>query len=178
MIGHGGVERTLRKLQDLKQQWKNMLLDVKTYVRECPCCQKMSQVKIPIIAYKYTSSTYRPIECLNIAFLGPYPDKGYVLNIVDTFTRWVKLYAVPEATAEQACKCLLINFGRFGSPTIIRSEKCPHFANSQIEKFLRATGILQNFTLAYSSQENAIVERNNKEINGHLRALIFHTNTI
>ena len=44
MVGHGGVERTLRKLQDLKQLWKNMRLDVKTYVRECPCCQKMSQV--------------------------------------------------------------------------------------------------------------------------------------
>jgi hypothetical protein len=32
--------------------------------------------------------------------------------------------------------------------------------------------------LAYSSQENAIVERNNKEINRHLRALTFHTNTV
>ena len=178
MVGHGGVERTLRKLQDLKQVWKNMRLDVKTYIRECPCCQKMSQVKIPITAYKYTTSTYRPMECLNIDFIGPYPDKGYVLNIIDTFTRWVELYAVPEATAEQACKCLLIHFGRFGSPTVIRSDKGSHFANSLIEKFLRATGTLQNLTLAYSSQENAIVERNNKEINRHLRALTFDTNTI
>ena len=178
MVGHGGVERTLRKLQDLKQIWKNMRLDVKTYIRECPCCQKMSQVKIPITAYKYTTSTYRPMECLNIDFIGPYPDKGYVLNIIDTFTRWVELYAVPEATAEQACKCLLIHFGRFGSPTVIRSDKGSHFANSLIEKFLRATGTLQNLTLAYSSQENAIVERNNKEINRHLRALTFDTNTI
>ena len=178
MVGHGGVERTLRKLQDLKQVWKNMRLDVKTYIRECPCCQKMSQVKIPITAYKYTTSTYRPMECLNIDFIGPYPDKRYVLNIIDTFTRWVELYAVPEATAEQACKCLLIHFGRFGSPTVIRSDKGPHFANTLIEKFLKATGTLQNLTLAYSSQENAIVERNNKEINRHLRALTFDTNTI
>ena len=51
MVGHGGVERTLRKLHDIKQLWKNMRLDVKTYIRECkPCCQKMSQVKIPITA--------------------------------------------------------------------------------------------------------------------------------
>jgi transposase InsO family protein len=87
------------------------------------------------------------------------------------------LCAVPNATAE-VCKCLLIHFGRFGSPTVIRSDKCPHFANTLIEQFLKATGTLQNLTLAYSSQKNAIVERNNKEINRHLRALTFNTNTV
>ena len=92
MVGHGGVERTLQKLKNLNLIWKNMRLDVKTYLRECPCCQKMSQIKIPINAYKYITSTYRPMECLNIDFIGPYPDKGYVLNKVDTFTRWVELY--------------------------------------------------------------------------------------
>jgi hypothetical protein len=81
------------------------------------CCQKMSQIKIPINAYKYTTSTYRPMECINIDFIGPYPDNGYVLNFIDTFTRWVELYPVPEATAEYAAKCLLQHFGRYGSPT-------------------------------------------------------------
>jgi hypothetical protein len=52
-----------------------MRLDVKTFIRECPCCQKMSQIKVPIQAYKYATSTYRPMECLNIDFIGPYPDK-------------------------------------------------------------------------------------------------------
>jgi hypothetical protein len=56
--------------------------------------------KIPITAFKYTTSTYRPMECLNIDFIGPYPDQGYVLNIIDTFIRWVELYALPNATAE------------------------------------------------------------------------------
>jgi hypothetical protein len=47
-----------------------------------------------------------------------------------------------------------------------------------IEQFLKATGTLQNLTLAYSSQENAIVERYNKEINRHLRASTFDKNTV
>ena len=38
--------------------------------------------------------------------IGPYPDKEYVLNILDTFTRWVKLYAVPHATGAEVCKFL------------------------------------------------------------------------
>jgi hypothetical protein len=96
------------------------------------------------------------MECLNIDYIGPYPHEGYVLNIIDTFIRWVELCAVPNPTAEEACKCPLIHFGRYGSPT----------------------GTLQNLTLANSSQENAIVERNNKEINRHLRALTFDQNTV
>jgi transposase InsO family protein len=44
--------------------------------------------------------------------------------------------------------------------TIIRSDEGSHFANESIAQFLVATGTLQNLTLANSSQENAIVERN------------------
>jgi hypothetical protein len=176
--GHGGVERTISKLSDLKLSWKNMRLDVKTFIRECPCCQKMSQIKVPINAYKYITSTYRPMECLNIDFIGPFPDKGYILVIVDTFTRWVELFATPAATAETACTSLVTHFGRFGSPSVIRSDRGSHFANAVIAQFLRATGTAQNLTLAYSSQQNAIVERNNKEINRHIRALTFDKNTV
>ena len=178
VIGHGGVERTLRKLKALHHNWQSMRLDVKAFIRECACCQKMTQIKVPITAYKYVTSTYRPMECLNIDFIGPYPDKGYVLTIVDTFTRWVELFATPEATAEQACICLVQHFGRYGSPSVIRSDRGSHFANAVIAQFLVATGTAQNLTLAYSSQENAIVERNNKEINRHLRALTFDKNTV
>ena len=35
-----------------------------------------------------------------------------------------------------------------------------------------------NLTSAYSKQENAIVERVNKEVNRHLRALAFQTTDI
>jgi Integrase core domain len=155
-----------------------MRLDVKYYISECACCQKISQTKIPINAYKYTTSTYRPMECIKIDFIGPYLDKGYVLNFIGTFTRWIELYPVREATAERAANCILQHFGRYGSPTKIRSDKGSHFANAVIEKFLVATSTLHILTLQYSPQENSVVERNNKEINRHLRALTFDKNII
>jgi hypothetical protein len=68
----------------------------------------------------------------------------------------------------------LQHFGRFGSPSFIRSDNGPHFVNELIKLFLLATGTEHNRTLAYSSEENAIVERSNKEINRHIRAYIFH----
>jgi hypothetical protein len=60
----------------------------------------------------------------------------------------------------------------------MRSDKGSHFANTLIEQFLKATSTSQNLTLAYSSQENAIVERSNNEINRHVQALTFDKNTV
>ena len=76
----------------------------------------MSMLKIPIHAHDFTTSTYTPIECLNIDFIGPFPDKGYILDIVCTFTRWVELNGTADATALSTAECSLQYFGRFGAP--------------------------------------------------------------
>ena len=51
------------------------------------------------------TSTYTSLECLNRDFIGPFPDKGYILVIVCTFTRWVELYATADATALSGVEC-------------------------------------------------------------------------
>ena len=75
-----------------------------------------------IHAHHFTTSTYTPMECSNIDFVGPYPDKGYILVIVFTFTRFRTL-SYPLSAAE----CLLKHFGRFGATYQLRSDNCPHF---------------------------------------------------
>ena len=47
--------------------------------------------------------------------------------------------------------------------------------NHIIKDFLAAVGTGHNQTLAYSKEQNSIVERINKEINRHLRAFTFDT---
>jgi hypothetical protein len=172
-IGHGGVERTLNKILALGGQWRYMRQDVRKFIAHCPACQKMSQINLPIHTIKYIASTYHTMECLNIDFVGPYPDKGYLLVIIDTFTRWIELYPSKDATAKAALEGLLQHFGRYGCPRLIRSDRGPHFANELIAGFLKATGTPHNLTLAYSSEENAIVERSNKEVNRHIIAYTF-----
>ena len=78
-----------------------------------------------------------------------------------------------DADAESAADCLLVHFGRFGSPNMIRSDRGSHFANDMIKEFLDLCGIPHILTLAYSKQENGIVERVTKEVNRHLRGLVF-----
>ena len=42
----------------------------------------MNMLKILIHAHGFTTLTYKPMECLNIDFIGPFPDQGYILVIV------------------------------------------------------------------------------------------------
>ena len=85
----------------------------------------------------------------------------------------MELYATIDVTSQSSAECLLQHFGRFGAPRQLRSDPGPHFIAEVIEQFLTLVGVEHELTLAYSKEENAIVERFNKEINRHLRALTF-----
>ena len=134
--------------------------------------------KIPIHAHHFTTSTYTPMEYLNIDFVGPLPEGGYILVIVCTFTRWIELYHILDATALSAAECLLKHSGRFGAPCQLRSDNNPHLIADLIREFLILIGVKHCLTLAYSKEENAIVERYNKEINRHLRTLTYDNSSL
>ena len=78
---------------------------------------------------------------LNIDFIGPFPDQGYILVIVHTFTRWVELYHTTDATALFAAECLLKHFGRFGASHQLRSDNVPHFIAELIREFFHLIGV-------------------------------------
>jgi Integrase core domain len=113
------------------------------------------------------------MECLNIDFVGPFSDDGYIFVIIDTYTCWVKLYHTPDATALSAAQSLRKHFGRFGAPLQLRSDNGPHFVADVI-----LVGTQYCLTLPNSKEENALVERMKKEINRHLRALTLENTSL
>lgn len=177
-VGHMGVQNTVRRLIQSKMKWPYMRQHVKHFIRNCPLCQKLRADKFPTHPHPFTTSTNIPMHCLNIDFIGPFPDGGYILTIICTFTRWVELYKTSDATALAAARCLVQHFGRFGAPAQIRSDNGPHFTAEVVTQFLKLVGVQHCKTLPYSSEENSIVERCNKEINRHIRALTFENNTL
>ena len=52
IVGHGGVQRTLRNVKKTNNIWLGMRDTVKTFIKNCPCCQKMSAMIYPINAYR------------------------------------------------------------------------------------------------------------------------------
>jgi hypothetical protein len=82
-VDHFGLDRTLKRLKAIGKVWEFQRQHVRYFIDHYPCCQKMSLLKIPIHAHGFTTSTYTPMECLNIDFVGPFPDDGYVFVIID-----------------------------------------------------------------------------------------------
>ena len=95
-------------------------------------------------------------------FVGPMPKdeygNEYILVIIDTFTRAVGLYPVPNANGIHSAQSLLHFMGYFGCPSQIVSDRGSHFVNEIIEEFMILMSTEHKLTLAYSKEENAMVE--------------------
>ena len=179
-VGHMGVERTMNCLHRLGHVWDYMREHVKKFIRECPFCQKMSVLKTPIHAHPFTTAAYGPFQRINIDSIGPLSasDEGYchILVIICCFSRWVEL--IPLRTVEMipTKKELIKYFGRYGEPAQILTDGGSQFSNEEIKELIRLIGCEHTICLAYSKEENSIVERANKEVMRHLRALIYEIN--
>jgi transposase InsO family protein len=193
-VGHHGKDRTVARVMEILQQSKYKKLgdqfsdidQLKTYVREfidkCPVCQKLSTLKVPIQAHTFTTATYEPHQRLNMDTIGPLPtaDNGdcYILVVIDTFTRWIELFPIKSTTAAETAQKLIQHFGRFGQAQELQSDNGTQFVNEIIRELCLIMGSEQKRTLAYSSEENGIVERANKEVLRHLRALVYDSKVV
>jgi len=143
----------------------------------------MSFIKHPIHTLKFTTSTYAPMQRINIDTINMdrVDENGnqHVIVIIDCFSRWVELYAVPDLSALSAANSLLQFIGRYGLPEQIQADQGTQYVNQLIEELCKMLGSDYAInTTPYSKEENAMVERANKEVMRHLRALIFHKNII
>ena len=178
-VGHFGVERTLARLRSLKYKWPFMRKHVKHFIKRCPICQKLSAIKPVINTEPYTLASYEPFGRICVDTIGPLPTDNenqnkYILVIIDAFSRFVRLYPILDTTAESAADSLLDWVGLFGIPLEIVSDNGTQFANSLIEGLLSALEITDAKIQAYSKEENGIVERANKEVNRHLRTIVYN----
>ena len=61
-VYHFSLERTLKRLKEIGETWEFQRQLVRHFIVRCPCCQKMSMLKIPIHAHHFTTSTYTPMS--------------------------------------------------------------------------------------------------------------------
>ena len=154
-----------------------MRKDVRNFIERCPCCQKLNRVKIRNNINPFTLASTNVMERIAIDTIGPI-DEGktkckFIIVIIDSFTRYTKLYPVQSTKSEDALPAILDWISQFGCPSEIVSDNGTQFVNQLIHEFTQAAGIEHATIHAYSHEENGIVERANKEVNRHLRAMTY-----
>jgi hypothetical protein len=102
----------------------------------------------------------------------------HILVLIDSFSRWLNLIPMRDKTSDTIAKKLFLHVGDFGVPVELVSDRGPGFIGEAVEMFLNLIGTEHELTMAYSKEENGMVERANKETLRHLRNIIFDRDVI
>ena len=95
-----------------------MRTDVRQFIEQCPQCQFMKVAKHHIhgATRPYNMSVDKPMERINIDTIGPLPadehGNRYIMVIVDVFSRFMELEAIPDLSAETAAASIVRFIGR------------------------------------------------------------------
>ena len=181
-VGHHGVDRTLALVREALEKrgespWPQLHDDVRQFVRNCAACQKSWAGKPPVVTEPFTVSSDEPMKRIAVDTLGPFPvdshGNTYVISVIDTFSRYVQLFPAADCTAAAAAKAIMGHFSYFGVPAFMLSDNGPQYANSLINELATYTQLELQKTIAYSHEENSIVERVHKEVLRHLRTILY-----
>jgi len=183
LTGHSGVRRTLARLRKQDVSFPNMRTHVDQFIKQCPFCQKTTHKAAPAAhPLPFTLAKYGTMSKLNIDSIGPLKKdaEGYehILVVIDAFSRWIMLYPLKTLLAQECAQAMIQHFGIFGAAAQITSDGGPQISNTLIDQVIGLVGAQHKVTLAYSHEENAIVERANQEVVRYLRAFLFEQTVI
>ena len=176
MAGHLGYKKTYHRIRS-RFYWKGMTQDIKDFVRSCITCQarKTPQPRSAGLLQPFSAS--KPFEMVGVDIFGPLPltarGNRYIVVMVDRFSRWTELSAVPDITATTVADAVVEHVVlRHGCPNQILSDRGSQFTSKLFRRIASRLGIKKVFTSPYHPQTNGQVERHNRYIAAALTAYV------
>ena len=147
------------------------------FINECPACQKHTFERVVNSAVPFTVSDYSPMRTAMVDYIERLPEDSEgnrnIVVIVDCFSRFCTLQATKTTQSTELVRKLLFHASIFGMPTRLVSDKGPSLVSNLTKDFMALVGTEHVKTMEASKEENAIVERLNREVMRHLRNLVF-----
>lgn len=177
--GHLQVRACMKKLNDLQLGRIGVLKpQIRQLILECDTCQRLNRAKIQANTEPFVINTTYLMQKICMDTNGPFPEDkygyNYILVITDSFSRWTEMYPLKTASAEEAVGKVIDFCARFQVPSHILTDNGKQFMNEFFDCLYKLSGIERMKTIPYSSKQNGLVERLNKEINRHLEAFCIH----
>jgi len=138
-MGHFGVEKTFDNI--IKSYWfPDMRQKVKEYISNCLKCILFA----PSVG-KHEGHLHcipkgqLPFDIYHIDHYGPIDKersaKRYLLVVIDSFTKFVKLYPTKTTTTSEVINHLNIHFANYSRPRIVISDRGTAFTSSEFTSF-------------------------------------------
>ena len=164
--GHLGMVRTKERILE-RFFWPTVEKDVREHCETCIQCQRRSQPTPLRQAGFRTEVCSRPFErvALDVTEM-PMSSKGnkYALVIMDYFTKYVHVHAMPDQTAQTVSSCLLDTVLQEGVPERIHSDQGRQFESAIFKQLCARLGIEKTHTSPYRPQSDGMVERFNRTL--------------
>ena len=174
--GHFSFERTYHKLKH-HYWWPDMKQSIRRHIQSCLlCCQYNTNRQKKQGRLRSITPPEGPFQMIGIDYCGPLKrtprDNQYVLVITDYFTRHVSAISLPNCTADITAESLFNEyFCKYGIPSVILSDRGPHFNNQLMSNITRLIGYNHIYSTPYHPQTNGIVERFNSTFVSQLSKL-------
>ncbi|GFV50214.1 hypothetical protein TNCV_621271 [Trichonephila clavipes] len=145
-------------------------------VKNCPDCIKYEASNQKPSRLLQTPAPAQRFETLAIDLFGPLPEskdgKRWILIIEDCTTKWVELFALPNATAKE-CAITLIEevLLRYGIPRRLISDNGTQFVSAVMQQICYLLNIHQSLIPVYHPQANP-VERKNRDLKPRLAIFV------
>ena len=139
--GHLGEKKTREKLLQ-RCFWYNLRNDVQQWVKICIECQASKKSSIRPCAALGAMPVGAPFDRLALDYLGPFQvtprGNRYILVVMDHFSKWVEIIALPDQSAKR-CSATLLNevISRFGTPLTIHSDQGRTFESLVFKELCR-----------------------------------------
>jgi len=162
LLGHFGIHAMESVIhQDLNYHWKGMREDITNYIRKCHKCQKFNLAKH--VYHPPKQETPEGIFDHIVFDLGTFDcttprGNNFMLVVMDLFSRFIILRAIPDKTAVTIAKELVSIFSLFGYPRIVGHDNGREFTSILLENILKHAGVENRASLPFSPQGNGCCE--------------------
>jgi hypothetical protein len=167
-LSHFGHNKTYYAIRE-KYFWENLYSDTKNYVESCKfCIEYKSPNRIPPVPLQRHFIPTKPMEYVSCDFIGKLPttNKGnnYILTFIDHFTKFVKLYAVNNQSAETTAEKFLDFACTFGFPQYLLTDRGTNFTSDLFQRLTLRLGVTKLQTTAMNPRSNGQSEQINSNI--------------
>ena len=177
-LGHLNVKQLKEAISELNVN------DVESGLNFCESCTKGKMHKLPITPNATPMSTTRKLQIVHSDLCGPMESVSlggskYFVTFIDYLTRCCKVYFLEHKSevfeAFKQYEAEMTNATQ-QQIQILRSDNGGEYCSAEFESYLKCKGIVHQFTVPHTPEQNGVAERTNRTLMESARTMLSHAN--